>query len=225
MTPRVFFGGTFDPVHYGHLYVARDVRDALHVPALHLVPSGDPPHRRPPGATASDRLAMLELAVREFPGLVPDPVEILRNGPSYTVTTLEAMRARWPDAPLAWVVGADAFLGLKRWHRWHALLELGHLVVIGRPGVAFDEPLHASANAELAALWTEHATDDPAALHARRAGSIIRVEAGRYPISATIVRRLLAEDRASPQLAQLLPPAVLAYIQNHALYRTLPDAP
>ncbi|MBS0319588.1 MAG: nicotinate-nucleotide adenylyltransferase [Proteobacteria bacterium] len=225
MSALVLFGGTFDPVHYGHLYVARDVRAALGVPELRLVPSGDPAHRRPPGATASDRLAMLELAVREFTGLVPDPIEILRNGPSYTVVTLESLRRQRPGVPLAWVVGADAFLGLPRWHRWRRLLELAHIVVIERPGVAFDAELRTSAQAELAALWDARGTDDVGVLGARPSGAIIRVAAGRYPISATIVRRLLAEDPASPQLAQLLPPAVLAYIQNHSLYRTLPDAP
>src|SRR5512144_1390892 len=111
-------GGTFDPVHYGHLYAADDVRRALELTEVRLVPSGDPPHRAAPVATAAQRMTMLLLAVEEFPALVTDPREIERTGKSYTVLTLEELRREYGDRPLLLIVGADAFHGLPTWHRW-----------------------------------------------------------------------------------------------------------
>ncbi len=137
MTPSPFamLGGTFDPVHYGHLRFADEVRRSLGLKELHLVPAGDPPHRSGPVASAADRLAMLRLAVAEFPGLVVDSREVDRAGKSYTVLTLEALRREDAQRPLLLLVGADAFRGLPSWHRWRELFALAHLVVVARPGV------------------------------------------------------------------------------------------
>ena len=223
-SPLVLFGGTFDPVHYGHLHVAADVRTALHVESVALVPSGDPPHRPAPGASAADRLAMLELALPEFPGVRIDAIEIERGGPSFTVDTLQALRRDWPARPLAWVVGVDAFLTLPAWHRWQELLALAHLVVIARPGVAFAGDATTAApgpmTGELAALWQARHTRDAGKLADRPAGSIISVDVTPNAISATAIRRLLSTAPQSPALARLLPPGVLAYIESHHLYGT-----
>ena len=116
--PIALLGGTFDPVHYGHLRFADAVRRELGLHDVRLVPSALPPHREPAHARAADRLAMLDLAVREFPGLVVDAREIVRGGRSYTVDTLEALRREHPATPLVLLVGADAFRGLPAWHRW-----------------------------------------------------------------------------------------------------------
>lgn len=225
MTPLVLFGGTFDPVHYGHLRVAADVRAALRIPEIRLTPSGDPPHRPPPGAAAPDRLAMLYLGVREFPGVTVDPIEIDRGGLSYTVVTLELLRRQAPTRPLAWVVGADAFLTLPTWYRWHDILAFAHLVVVQRPGVDFAQTLQAPDYATLAAVWRASETRDVAALTNATCGAIISVDAGAHAISATAIRRLLAQPSHAGELARLLPQAVLAYIESHDLYQHSSDAP
>jgi nicotinate-nucleotide adenylyltransferase len=221
-SPLVLFGGTFDPVHYGHLRVAADVRSALDIDTVSLVPSGDPPHRPAPGASAADRVAMLELAIQEFPGVRINTIEIERGGPSYTVDTLHSLRGESPARPLAWVVGVDAFLSLPTWHRWQDILSLAHLVVIARPGVAFTDQVATEAPAELrgtlASLWRERHTRDVGKLAQGPSGSIISVAVTPNDISATAIRRLLSTAPQSPGLARLLPHPVLAYIESHHLY-------
>ena len=221
LPPLAMLGGTFDPVHYGHLRAAADVRTALALPAVVLVPAADPPHRPPPGAAAADRVAMLEIAVAGDPGLAIDRREIARGGKSYTVDTLRELRAQWPARALAWIVGADTFLGLPTWHRHREILELAHLVVIARPGV----DLRARLDGELAALWSARATADPGALARSAAGAIVPVTTSPHAVSATAIRATLARaplDRVA--LARLLPAAVLAYIENHHLYGVAADA-
>ena len=129
-------GGTFDPIHYGHLELARELCEALAFSAVRLVPAGDPPHRHVPVASANHRLAMVELAIAGNPGLEVDAREVLRQGPSYTIETLEELRAEDPPRALALIVGADAFLGLPAWHRWRELFDLAHVVVVARPGLS-----------------------------------------------------------------------------------------
>src|SRR5664279_5297098 len=128
--PVAILGGTFDPVHYGHLRFADDVRRALHLAEVRLVPAADPPHRRGPAATADHRAAMLTLAAAEFPGLVVDERELRRPGKSYTVPTLEELRREFPGRPVWLLLGADAFRDLPTWHRWQELFDLAHVIVV-----------------------------------------------------------------------------------------------
>jgi nicotinate-nucleotide adenylyltransferase len=213
--PLALLGGTFDPVHYGHLRLADDVRKALRLSEVRLVPAGDPPHRRPPHAAARDRVAMLNLAVDAFPGLVVDTREIDRRGKSYTVDTLAGLRSEMPDRPLLLLMGADAFRGLPTWHRWRELFELAHLVVVPRPGVAIDADLPA----ELAVEWHARRRDDSAALRSTPAGTIFVQPVTPQVISSSELRAALARGGArSVEIAGLLPPAVLAYIESNGLY-------
>ncbi len=219
--PRILLGGTFDPIHYGHLRVADDVRAALAVDQVLLVPAADPPHRPPPGAPARDRVAMLELAVAQFPGLAVDAREVNRGGKSFTVDTLRELRREWPTAPLAWIVGSDTFLGLTSWHRYRELLDLAHLIVVARPGVDLAAQLHG----ELARIWNAHATADRDAIKTTPAGAIVTIETSPHAISATAIRQALASAPADRHaLGQLLPAAVLAYIETHHLYGAVADA-
>jgi nicotinate-nucleotide adenylyltransferase len=214
-------GGTFDPVHYGHLRFADDVRRALGLSEVRLVPAGDPPHRAGPTASAADRLAMLRLAVGEFPCLVVDERELHRTGKSYTVLTLEELRREHPQAPLLLLLGADAFQGLPSWHRWRDLLGLAHLVVVERPGVS----LEAGMPAPLLPIWRERLTNDPADLVSRPAGSIYVQAIAPHAVAATAIRDGLKTGIAANQKwGGLLPPAVLAYIRLHHLYGYRSDA-
>jgi len=221
-SPLAILGGTFDPVHYGHLRLADDVRTALALPEVRLVPAGKPPHRVAPQASACDRIAMLELGVREFPGLVVDAREINRRGKSYTVDTLGELRGEMPHTPLALLIGADAFRGLPSWHRWSDLFVLAHLIVVPRPGIATGTDLPDV----LAREWNARRSDDPQVLRARLAGSIYLQPVAEQPISSTAIRAALAHGGPeSVEIAGLLPAAVLAYIEANALYtHSLPHA-
>ena len=215
-TPLGLLGGTFDPVHYGHLRLADDVRIALSLPQVRLIPAGDPPHRPAPHASAADRLAMLELARAEFPALTIDPREINRTGKSYTVLTLEELRSEDSRRPLLWIIGADSLLGLPEWHRWRELFDLAHLVVAERPGVS----LEAELPAVLAGEWKARLTSDPALLRERAFGAIYRQRVTPQPISASAIRAAIARGADSIAAVRgLLPDSVLAYIGRYGLYR------
>jgi len=222
MTPALgILGGTFDPIHCGHLELARELHAALRLSAVRFVPAGDPPHRAAPVATAAHRLAMVEIAVAGHPGLEVDAREIRRPGRSYTVPTLEELCHEAPARPHALIVGADAFLGLPEWHRWRDLLELAHVVVVARPGIAFDDAMPA----ELAREWSRRLRDDPAALSATPAGAIVMQPITAHAISASGIRAQLGRGAAGVAAVRgLLPAAVLAYIDRNQLYRSRPDA-
>lgn len=217
MTPRILYGGTFDPVHAGHLAVAAAARDALGAPVA-FVPAADPPHRAAPGATAEQRAAMLALAVAGEPGFHVDRRELDRAGPSWTILTLEALRAEvGPRQPLVWLIGDDAFLGLPTWHRWRELLGLAHLLVAVRPGHSLDA-MPPELAAEVAGRWA----GEPGTLAERPAGGLFRLAMPPHPASAT---RLRARLRAGEDVADWLPPAVAAYIARHGLYTGDPRHP
>lgn len=211
MSRRVgLLGGTFDPVHHGHLRSALEVRDWLALDELRLVPSARPPHRAVPGASAHERLDMAELAVRGDTGLEVDDRELFRERPSYTVETLESVRAEiGPDAALFFVLGWDAFCALPTWHRWSELLGLCSLVVLQRPDYDLEVP------EVLKDLLAARSVTEPAQACASF-GEIVPLVQTPLAISATHIRSLLAEGR-SPRF--LLPDAVLDYIETKGLYR------
>ncbi len=204
-------GGTFDPVHFGHLRPALELRETLDLAEVRLIPCGQPPHRKPPRATAAARLAMLELAVAEQAGLRVDSRELERPGPSYMVDTLASLRAEFGTTPLCLLLGSDAFLGLPDWYRWQELPQLAHLVVMHRPGWELDDDLAAP----LARLVAERRTDRPAALTAHPAGAILFAPVTALDISATAIRALIGAGR-SPQY--LLPATVWNHIRAQGLY-------
>ena len=215
------FGGTFDPVHCGHLALARELRTALGLSAVRFIPAGDPPHRGAPTATAADRLAMVELAIAGEPGLEVDPREVRAARRSYTVLTLLELRDEDPVRTLALIVGADTFLGLPTWHRWREIFALSHVVVVPRPGVALETALPA----ELAPEWEKRYVRDAAALCRSRAGAVILQPITAHPISASAIRERLAEGTAGIDAVRgLLPATVLAYIERNQLYRPRQDA-
>jgi nicotinate-nucleotide adenylyltransferase len=215
-------GGTFDPIHYGHLRFAAEVRAALDLALVRLIPAGDPPHRTPPVASPQQRLAMTELGCAEFAGLVADGREVRRSGPSYTVVTLQELHGEDPTRPLALLMGDDALEGLASWYHWEQLFTLAHLVVVGRPGVQLRmDALPPALRLQL----DRRLTTDPSRLSRLLAGAILRVPVEPQPISATAIRAALAQGREGiAGAAGLLPASVLAYIDHNQLYRSPPDA-
>ncbi|MCK9532655.1 MAG: nicotinate-nucleotide adenylyltransferase [Gammaproteobacteria bacterium] len=210
------FGGTFDPVHFGHLRPALECLVALGLPELRLIPSAMPPHRAAPVASPEQRLAMLRLAAADQPGFVVDARELQRPGPSYTVDTLRELRAELGDArPLCLLLGTDAFLGLPSWHHWQALPELAHLVVMHRPGFP-REALAERADEAVRALLAARQLASPTDLHGRPAGGIWLQPVTALDISATAIR---ASIGAGGSARYLLPDAVWRYIEQNGLYR------
>ena len=216
--PLGVLGGTFDPVHFGHLRLAEEARDALGLTEVTLIPAGDPPHREQPLSTAAQRLALVARAVAGNPALSVDDGEVCQAGKSYTVLTLERLRARHGDTrPLVLILGADAFNGLHRWHRWRELFELAHIAVANRPG----SPPHARRwpevlDAELAAACASRLTRDPTCLRDSAAGKVVPFDMTPLAISASLIRDLI---RSGHSARYLLPDTVLDFIATKGLYR------
>lgn len=213
------FGGTFDPVHFGHLRPALEVFEALQLRQMRFIPAGQPPHREPPQAEPRQRESLLLAALgKDTPGLVVDNRELRRPGPSYMVETLESLRHDLKDEAICLVLGMDAFLQLESWHRWEDITELAHLVVTHRPGWEFDPERMPSG---LVALWRRARVDDPALLNASPAGGLYRIAVTQLDISASRVRDCIAAG-GSPRF--LVPDAVWNLIRLQCLYGYTPVA-
>jgi nicotinate-nucleotide adenylyltransferase len=201
------FGGTFDPIHYGHLRSALEVKEIFGLDEVRLIPSSQPPHRLPPVATAKMRLQMLNLAVIDQAGFFVDQREVNRDGNSYMVDTLTSLRNDFPQQPLLLFIGSDAFNKLASWHQWQRLFDFAHIVVLTRPNVAINEPDNFLADKK---------TTSPEALTQQLAGKLFFQPITQLDISATAIRQIIAEGR-NPRF--LLPDTVIAYINEHQLYR------
>jgi nicotinate-nucleotide adenylyltransferase len=209
MKPLAIFGGTFDPVHLGHLSVAWEASELLDA-EVRLMPASVPPHRPPPSATAQQRVAMLHAALQGQSRLTLDTRELERSGPSYTIDTLIELRAEQDGRPLVLLIGADAFAGLPSWHRWRELFEVAHIGVLSRPGVEAVLP------DELLQMTAGRHVDDAAALRGVPAGKLIELAVTPLEISATRIRELLAAGR-DPRY--LLPAGLFDDTQLLAPYR------
>jgi nicotinate-nucleotide adenylyltransferase len=213
----IFYGGTFDPVHEGHLAIARAVV-ATFDHEIRLLPSADPPHRAAPGASGEQRARMLDLAVAGDPRLLVDRRELHRQGPSFTVDTLlEVRRELGPSAAIVWVLGIDALVRLNTWHRWRQIFELAHVLGVERPGTATDKSwLQRRAPyvyAEILPRWRESGdlASAPCGYFAALPIRPLRAE------SATEVRKRIGSGQP---WKELVPAAVASYIREHGLYRS-----
>jgi nicotinate-nucleotide adenylyltransferase len=186
--PLAIFGGTFDPIHLGHLSVAWEAAELLDA-EVRLLPASVPPHRDAPIASAAQRVAILRAALKNQMRLTLDTRELDRVGPSYTIDTLRELRAEQGERPLVLLVGADAFAGLANWHRWRELFEVTHVGVLSRPGVSADLP------DELEREVAGRRVVDASALRTMPAGKVIDLVVTPLEISATRIRELLAAGR------------------------------
>jgi nicotinate-nucleotide adenylyltransferase len=206
---RAIFGGTFDPVHLGHLGAAREVNAALAPDTFHFLPAGQPPHRTGTHAPPEQRLRMLKLALANDPGLEVDTRELARPGPSFMVDTLESLREAYPGDALALILGQDALNGLDRWHEWRRLPELAHLVVMTRPGESPDY------GEQLARELRPRVVAGPEALREKPAGALLPLAVTPRSISSTAIRDRIGDPVA---LRRLVPDAVAAHIERAGLY-------
>lgn len=203
------FGGTFDPVHYGHLRAALEAMEMLHLQDFRLLPAGMPPLRANTFASADHRLAMLRLALFKYPELQVDDREVRREGLSFMVDTLSEIRREQGDAPILMMIGQDAANGLDQWHEWHRLFDLAHLVIMRRP---------TSKQNYSAALFEQvqpRLVDHSAQLQNSPAGLILPLEVTPLAISSTAIR---SQIRAGLSPRFLLPDPVIDYILEHGLY-------
>ena len=209
MSPIGIFGGTFDPIHYGHLRTAYELLYALKLGEMRFMPAGNPPHRESAVADAELRLQMVKAAVADQPGFTVDDREIRREGLSYSVDTMRSLREEFRDRSLCMIVGMDAFLGLPKWHQWRELLDLVHLIVAHRPG------WRAPTMGPLGELLVDRGTGGVNDLHAAPAGRIYIHAVTQLEISSTEVRNLIAHKR-DPRY--LMPDSVRAIISQSGCY-------
>lgn len=205
------FGGTFDPVHQGHITLAQDLQNHLQLDEMRLVPCRLPPHRSLPSASDEDRLHMLQLAITHT-ALQIDEQELKREGPSYTIDTLQNLRKICgADCAIVLCMGMDAFASLDTWHKWQLIPELAHIAVVQRPGCT------TVLDSAMINLLKQHETKTPADLTRQPGGKIYLTQLSQIPVSSTAIRQMLATKVR--QTIPALNPDVHAFIQQKGLYR------
>lgn len=208
---HALLGGTFDPIHYGHLQPAEALAAQVGLQKVTLMPNNVPPHRPQPEASPAQRVAMVRLAIADHPLFEVDLREMQRDTPSYTIETLEELRAeRGAQQPLAFIIGQDSLLTLPKWHRWQELLAFCHLLVCQRPGYRSEMD-----TAEMQQWLDSHLTRDAQILQQTPAGKVFMAETPQVDISATEIR---SRHHQGKPASGLLPPAVSDYIDREGLY-------
>ncbi len=210
-----FLGGTFNPIHFGHLRMAQELADALNLAEIHFIPSANPPHKAMPTVSAQQRAEMVQLAIADNPLFKLDTRELERTGASYTIDTLISAREELGEnASLCLLMGSDAFTKLDSWHRWEELLNYCHIILVQRPS----SRVQAKVSDQLTALLADNYTENGSDLAEKTAGYIHMQQITAQDISATHIREALASGKAAKYL---MPDAVLAYIQQQQLYSSL----
>lgn len=208
--PIGILGGTFDPIHFGHLRTAIELHQTLNLSEVRLIPCYQPVHRHQPMATPLQRLTMLKLAIDKEPALCIDTCEIDRQGPSYMIDTLSILSKKFPHTPLCLIIGIDALLEFNSWHRYQEILQLSHLIVVHRP------PYQLPQNGTISDLVQQHRTQTINVLHECLNGYIYLQAVTALDISATDIRKQIAAGK-NPRY--LLPDNVYHYIQEHTIYQ------
>lgn len=209
------FGGTFDPVHFGHLRLATELAEAFHLDQVIFIPAGLPYHRgREAHASNDQRLTMLKLATQRDARFDVDDRELRREGPTYTYDTLAEIRGeKGPEAPLVFLTGSDAFRGIDTWHRWTELFDLAHFVVAIR---ADDQAWQAKGPGTFPREAWPRITLNPRELLSAPSGKVMTYFMTPIAISSTAIRTLARE---SASIRYLTPDPVVEYIRSHSLYR------
>lgn len=203
------FGGSFDPIHIGHLRIALELQQLACFDRLLWIPCHQPPHKKLSGTGDVDRLAMLQLALNGQPSFELDLREFDRPGPSYTLDTLISLREQWPEASLNLMIGSDGFANLHTWHNWQQLFDFANIIVAQRPGwsLAHDHPV--------SAFCQPRVLQEATALREYKQGQLVMAQVSMLDISASFIR---AECAAGRTVRYLVPDTVFDYIQTHKLY-------
>jgi len=213
--PIGILGGTFDPIHNGHLRLAQEALEQCRMQQVRFIPNGTPPHRTPPVAAAESRLDMVRTALHGHHEFSVDVREAYRTDPCYTVDTLASLRAEFGnEQPLCLLLGSDAFLNLHTWYEWQRVFELAHIVVMQRPGRPLGNAME-TANEALKMEYRARLAPAPRRLHESASGVIVALDMPLLDISATDIRRRCAEHR---NIRYLTPDGVVHYIQSKNLY-------
>lgn len=218
-------GGTFNPIHIGHLRPALELLEALRLDHLRLIPCGMPPHRETPQVGAQQRLAMVAAAVAGEAGFVVDDRELRRSGPSYSLDTVKSLREEFPHQTIALIIGADSFREFDTWHEWRSITDYAHIVVMQRPDLLSqhlslpqstltkkDRPM----SDVLQAFVAQRLVESVDALHAASHGCILNQNVTQLDISATQIRALIAADRSA---RYLVPDSVWQIICDQGYYQ------
>ncbi len=211
MKSLAIFGGTFDPIHFGHLKTSLQIQDCFHFDAFHFLPCNRPVLKAPAFATNEQRIRMIELALEGLNGFSLDCREINSPSPSYMVTSLTSIRKEHPLASITLIMGYDAFVSLPKWHQWEQLLDLAHLLVIQRVEFA-----NQSLPAVLQKLLKDHQTQSKSKLLQQKAGCIFLFDAGQVDVSSTNIRKAVQEAKS---FENKLPKTVYDYIKINKLYQ------
>ncbi|MCE2569961.1 nicotinate-nucleotide adenylyltransferase [Motilimonas eburnea] len=207
--PIAIMGGSFNPIHYGHLRPALELQQRLGFAAVHLMPNHIAPHKAHDSTTTEQRCAMLELAIQGAPTLVLDTCELTLPQPNYSVATLSELRQRYPDTPLCFIIGMDSFINLPKWYRWESLLDYCHLIVCQRPGwqPTYCQPLRNQV--------LPHQITEPSLLHQDLHGHLYFTQVTQLAISSSQIRQLRQQGQS---IKYLLPDPVIDYIEQNQLY-------
>lgn len=207
--PIGILGGTFDPVHHGHLRLALEVYQRLDLDEVRLIPLHTPPHRQLPAASGDQRLRMLQIAIRDVTGLVVDDREIIRGNNSFTIDTLKSLCEENPDVPLCLIMGMDAFLSMNTWHEWSSIPDYAHIILADR-----QQNINITEHGEIGEFYSGRFCDDRSAL-LKAPGKIFKIEVPMLEISASRIRTMYLENK-DPRY--LLPDGVIEYIKQESLY-------
>jgi nicotinate-nucleotide adenylyltransferase len=210
--PIGILGGTFDPIHLGHLRTAVEIQEAVKLQHIRFIPCKQPVHRAKPIATPDIRLHLLTLALANEPDFLIDEREITRDTPSYMITTLQSLRTDFPDTPLCLMMGLDVFLSLHTWHQWEQLLDYAHIIIAHRPPQQLAE---LTAAHPVYPLFSTHRVATPEAMHQQLHGLIHCVPTTELMISANQIRRLI---KAGHSPRYLIPDAVTQYLSHDRVY-------
>lgn len=210
--PIGLLGGTFDPIHLGHLHLGRELQRHYRLSKVHFIPCLQPVHRPAPIASPAERLTMVELAIADEPNFVLNKIELERSTPSYTIDTLQTLRQIYPNSPFCLLFGMDAFLSFLSWRQPYDILSLSHLIVAHRPKQSL------KVEGALASLLGQHHQDDMNYVHEHLAGGILLRSITALDVSATDIREMIAQEK---DVKHLLPLSVYGYIKENGLYKTM----